>query len=103
VHSNWPRLPIRCGQPDELWVSYFSRPVREKQCINKIKSFFLIFWLLISVHPTTVGQFQSVTGRAVESVHKNSKSDSDSDSSIFKTSDSDSFIKTQYVLIMVNL
>jgi hypothetical protein len=37
--------------------------------------------------------------RAVESVHKSS----DPDSSIFKTSDSDSFIKAQYVLIMVNL
>jgi hypothetical protein len=37
----------------------------------------------------------------VESVHKSSNSDSDS--SIFKTSDSDSSIKAQYVLITVNL
>jgi hypothetical protein len=37
--------------------------------------------------------------RAVESVHRSS----DCDSSIFKTSYSDSFIKAQYALIMVNL
>jgi hypothetical protein len=40
-----------------------------------------------------------VQTRAVESVHKSS----DSDASIFKTSDSHSFIKAQYVFIMVNL
>jgi hypothetical protein len=47
--------------------------------------------------------------RAVESVHKNSDSDSsifktsDSDSSIYKTSASDSFIKAQYLLITLDL
>jgi hypothetical protein len=58
-------------------------------------------------------KIHSISAIAVESVHKSSDSDSsifitsdydsDSDSSIFKTPDSDSFVKAQYVLIMVNL
>ena len=47
------------GQLDKLQEPHFRRQFRQEPCINKIKSLH-IWWLLISVHPATVGYFQSV-------------------------------------------
>ena len=56
----WLLLYSRGGQLDGLWELNFSRQIRQEPYINKIRYFYRVWWLHISVHPTTISQFQLV-------------------------------------------
>jgi hypothetical protein len=49
----------RGDQLDEVQEPHCRRQLRPDPCINKIKFFLLIWWLLVSVHPITLGLLSS--------------------------------------------